>query len=82
MLQKRSNIGSIKILVIWGECLLYVNTLKKYIYEHICIHMYISINIELDFYLPVVVCSTNVSSMSDTVVIFYYINLLLFRRIL
>lgn len=66
-----------------GICILRMKTLKKYKYMNIYItYVYAYVNIELDFYLSITVCSTNISSVSGSVVIFYCTNLLLFIRIL
>lgn len=59
---------------------MYENFKEIYIYEHIYVHVIYTYIGFLPTYICV--CSTNASSVSDTVVTFYYINLLLFIRIL
>lgn len=59
-----------------GENASYVGELWRQTYMHTYI------NLKLDVYLPIFVCSTNTSSGSGAVLTFCYVNLLLFIRVL
>lgn len=80
--QKIGNRENVKIIAIGKMLTTYENF--KDICKHICVYIYAYIHEykTVHLSLPIFVCSTNTSSVSGAILTFYYINLLLFVRIL